>query len=70
MEKIKDFSCQEKNLMFTLCDFLFCLWRKSNRPPYKLNGQHQSSKLKLEFTGPNQSLEFIFYKYLNKNWKF
>ena len=30
----------------------------------------QSSKWKLEFTGPNQFLEFIYiYIYLNKNWK-
>jgi hypothetical protein len=27
-------------------------------------------KWKFEFTGPNQILEFILYKYLNKNWKF
>jgi hypothetical protein len=37
---------------------ILCYWQEG-----------QSSKWKLEFTGPNQYFEFILYIYLNKNWK-
>jgi hypothetical protein len=61
----------ELNWLWISFEWCYCLfWNKTRFIKMHWINLYfwQSSKWKFEFTGLNQILEFILYKYLNKNW--